>query len=410
MDPFYIISGLVALALFVLIARNLDQLDREERRNQPRDEPHDEPHSEMTSPPPQPPSPPSAPPPDVLLDMDLDDQLSPPHSPIIPPSAGAVPPPPAVPQSTPSVQRERTETSFDRLETAKETAEEIAEEMVYPAPIILPPVVAPESTQPVEFSAYYPKEVAPAIWHPMVAYVFRPSAADAVEDDAARQLGSRLDNARVIGEPARAPLTEGATITATPHLEGFQFNPPSVTIGFYEDWHRFEFKVRADTAAPDQAVNGVLTFTVEGVIVADLPVSIFVGVNNATGPTASVRAKPYSAVFCSYSRQDLPVVERVERAYRALGMDYLRDMMSLRSGEAWNPALAALIERADIFQLFWSEASAASDHVQMEWEHALQLKDKGDRFIRPVYWNEPAPPVPNALRHLHFAYEPHLAH
>ena len=148
----------------------------------------------------------------------------------------------------------------------------------------------------------------------------------------------------------------------------------------------------------------------EGVIVADLPISVFVTAQPAAASTApsSASADPYDAIFCSYSHKDTAIVERVERAYKALGMDYLRDVTTLRSGETWNPRLLELIEEADIFQLFWSNASAASRYVEQEWAHALSL-GRGGAFIRPVYWEQPMPKAPDALGHLHFHFDPALA-
>ncbi|MBW7947648.1 MAG: toll/interleukin-1 receptor domain-containing protein, partial [Sphingomonadaceae bacterium] len=268
-----------------------------------------------------------------------------------------------------------------------------------------PQRMEPEPVEAVRFSTYYPKEVTPGSWQPLLAYAFRERAAAAVDGDAGERLGPRADDYRQTGDEARQPIVEGALITATPRLEGFQFNPPSVALGFFEDWHRFEFKLRATSAPLNQATNGQLTFTVEGVIVADLPLSIFVGETVAASSTASASRKAYDAIFCSYSRKDMEIVQRVERAYTILGLEYLRDMLSIRSGEDWSHALEKLIERADIFQLFWSSTSATSKHVEMEWRYALKLPNKPDNFIRPVYWEQPMPPVPEPLQHLHFAFD-----
>lgn len=261
------------------------------------------------------------------------------------------------------------------------------------------------AADPVSFSAWYPKESAPDVWLSMRTYVYRAHAATLVAADAARAFGPQSDEYRPVSGEARVPVTEGALVTATPELSGFQFNPPSASVAFYEDWHALEFKLRPTTAALDLAANGRVTFTVESVIVADLPLSIFVTRHPAAGDTpASPTASPYEAIFCSYSHDDAEIVERVERAYRALGLNYLRDVTVLRSGEAWNARLLQFIEQADIFQLFWSEAAAHSPYVEQEWRYALTLARAGN-FIRPVYWDKPLPPVPDALRGLHFHYD-----
>jgi hypothetical protein len=273
------------------------------------------------------------------------------------------------------------------------------------------PKTGADDDRAVQFSAYYPKEVAVNMWSPMRAYVFRAFAADQVARDAEAALG--VEGIRETRRESETAVAEGALITATPEIDGFQFNPRSASIQFFEDWQRFEFKLRAVSAPLDQAANGRITFTVEGVIAADIPLSIYVGgsassAGGGTSSTTSVRSagKPYDAIFCSYSHRDTQIVERVERAYRALGLDYLRDVITLKSGQEWNAELLRLIERADIFQLFWSKAAAESKYVREEWEHALALKRPA--FIRPVYWEQPMPPVPPELGHIHFAYQPNL--
>ena len=266
-----------------------------------------------------------------------------------------------------------------------------------------------KAAQTVLFSGYYPKEVLPEKWEPLHAYIFRALASAAVEEDAGKQLGSRVQEFRGVNTHAQADVPEGAFVTATPQMEGFQFNPPSATVGFYKDWHRFDFEVRAKGAPLNQATNGLLTFSVEGIIVADVPLSIYVGEKlSAASGQANAVAKAYEAIFCSYSHQDQQIVARAERAYKALGLDYLRDVLSLKSGQDWSDELLNLINNADIFQLFWSHAAAESDHVRSEWEHALQVAGWKANFIRPVYWEDPKPSIPAELKHLHFAYQPDL--
>lgn len=278
------------------------------------------------------------------------------------------------------------------------------------------PQAQPEGARtadPIQFSAYYPIEVRPNAWEPLRAYVFREHAAAEVERDARRELGDLLAGIRRASEAARAAIREGALISAEPQLEGFQFNPPAASLAFLEDWQRFDFKLRAQTAQPHAAVNGRITFRVEGVIVADLPLSIYVnpqaGAAHAAGQ-ATTAARPYRAIFCSYSHRDTPIVLRIERVIRLLGDAFLRDATALRSGEDWNAGLLALIDRADLFQLFWSAAAAQSRFVRQEWEHALARmnRERIPAFIRPVYWQEPMPPPPSELAHIHFAYDPTL--
>ena len=117
-------------------------------------------------------------------------------------------------------------------------------------------------------------------------------------------------------------------------------------------------------------------------------------------PLASAPATPFRRVFPSYSRRDLQVVEQIELYSKTLGDDYLRDLVSIRPGEEWNPRLQELIAKADVFQLFWSSNSANSRFVEEEWRFAAGLRRP--YFIRPTYWEDPIPDPPGELAAIHF--------
>jgi hypothetical protein len=287
--------------------------------------------------------------------------------------------------------------------------EERPREAAIPAESQTAPIEVTEGGSDVQFACYYPRDVEPEVWQPLAAYIYRGSSAQATIADAIEVFGTQLETMRRATTDAAVKIPEGTLITATPQLDGFQFNPPSVTIGFFEAWHRLDFKLRAMTAPLNLSANGFMSFTVEGVIIAQVPLSVFVGKASAqpvtlTGGTSRL----YTSIFCSYSRDDAAIVNRVERAYRILGFDFLRDVHTLKSGQDWNDALYDLIRRADIFQLFWSETAAESEFVAQEWRYALELDRDEVNFIRPVYWQEPMPPVPPELGHIHFAFDPQL--
>ncbi len=266
-------------------------------------------------------------------------------------------------------------------------------------------VPAPAVIEPTHFTAYAPKEVPPETWANLSAYIFRASASGAVENDAQQKFGAQLAEMRQGKATASAEIEAGATITATPRLDGFTFNPDSLSLKFVKPYHRFDFEMMAGRERLNLASNGAITFSMGGVLVGEIPLSVFVG-ERATIEIGVVQAEPYQKIFCSYSHRDTRVVERVERAYRVLGFDYLRDVTRLRSGQQWNAELMRWIDEAHIFQLFWSAAAAGSPYVEQEWRHALQITRQN--FIRPVYWKKPLTAPPSELGQLHFAYDPQI--
>ena len=272
----------------------------------------------------------------------------------------------------------------------------------------------PQTPEPARFAAYYPRDVKPHHWQPLRAYMLRASASQAVQADALAQFGPRTD-IRATTREALRPVAEDALVTAIPSLPGFEFDPPQVSLRFRGGWRRFDFEFQAALAPLDASTDGHITFLVEGVIVADVPISVYVTLTAGESELRPQMAlsEPYQAIFCSYSHKDSAIVERVERASRYFNFRYLRDVTALRSGEVWNARLLELIDSADIFQLFWSRHAAESEYVRQEVQYAVALRRKGAKspvFIRPIRWEEPMPaPPPPELSDLHFDLIPELA-
>jgi hypothetical protein len=199
-------------------------------------------------------------------------------------------------------------------------------------------------------------------------------------------------------------------IRVVPQLSGCRFNPPFQQVIWIEDWHRAEFRVQASPDLPgfvlNQPVMGSVSFHVQTVLVGEVPIWAVLSEGtspaDADRPPQSTTADPYRAIFVSYSHRDSDIVERIGRAYKALGMQFLRDVEMLRSGQEWNPTLLKYIEKSDIFQLYWSKSASDSVYVRQEWQHALNLERKN--FIRPLYWQDPMPAPPAELSRIHFAH------
>ena len=267
------------------------------------------------------------------------------------------------------------------------------------------------AVEPVQLTAFHPRSLPQGHWETLLAYAHLPSALDTVVSDSASRLGARAASYRRSGAPEAAVVTRGAEIRVVPELRGCRFNPPSSSFEWLEDWHRVEFRVQATPAVPgftlDRPLEGRVAFYVGPVLIGE--VGIWAVVTPALDPDADAAPRRatsamYRSVFVSYSRLDLAVAEHLERAYEALGMEYLRDVRALRSGEEWAPELLGKIDEADVFQLLWSRNSSRSEHVQREWRHALNRGRPS--FIRPVYWEKPIPDPPPELRSLHFAFLP----
>jgi uncharacterized protein YjbI with pentapeptide repeats len=278
-------------------------------------------------------------------------------------------------------------------------------------------VITPPPSTEVNFTVINPVGLKPQEWYTLLVYAHLKGALRDVQSDSHRRLGSELKHYQTSGGASNVTVARGAEIVVVPEVPGCRFNPPRASILWEEDWHGVEFRMQAAPDVPGfkaaQATRGRVAFYVGPILIAEVFLDVYVSTVAPTeserlhsisfmGREKTITASPYEAIFVSYSHNDEHIIEQLEKAYEALGFEYLRDVEVLRSGEEWDAALMEKIEEADIFQLCWSAASQRSPYVEREWRHALGL-ERG-QFIRPVYWERPMPGPPPELSRIHFAY------
>lgn len=260
-----------------------------------------------------------------------------------------------------------------------------------------------------QFTAFHPRVIPVGTWNTLLVYAYIESALQSILDDAARfkdELGPIPGEANA---PASRPLARRTQITIVPVFQAVTFNPERISFTWIEDWHQAKFRFQADRRCAGATHNGEIIVYAGPLIIASLKISLrFVdqslpsSVRDSSNKT-KVSAYLFKQIFTSYSHADTQVVLACRNTYKALGFDTLIDIDNLRSGQSWNAQLMRMIDASDIFQLFWSANAAQSKAVCQEWQYALQ-HDKGEGFIRPVYWEKPLVSPPKELSHLHFGY------
>jgi len=263
-------------------------------------------------------------------------------------------------------------------------------------------------SESLQFAAYSPSEIYPVRWHSLLAYCFREGVVQAVTEDSERRLGIESEGYTQAQASAVMPIATGSEVVIIPELAGCRFNPPQVSLFWFEDWHCAEFRFQAVpnllNFPLERDLPGRLSFYVNSVLTADISFHVRLTDSARAQPDKArfqrTEAQPYQSVFISYSHSDSRVVEILEQLYGSIGFTALRDIHFLRPGEKWQPRLLEKIEEADIFQLFWSNNAKRSDSVEVEWRHALGLQRP--LFVRPVYWEQPRPEPPRELQELHF--------
>ncbi len=269
-----------------------------------------------------------------------------------------------------------------------------------------------EEKEEVNFSAFYPKEVAVEKWYTLLVYTYVPTVLESVREDA-RKFEEEIGQIRESKPASTTQLTRGTEVTIVPSCEGVKFNPERVTFQWIEDQHRSQFRIRADASMAEMAGNVQVSIYAGPLIVGTLKMGVlFTETEASREPVRSeeVRSQMYhqSEIFISYSHRDTEIIKNCKKAYEALGHNVLIDFETLRSGQKWNAELMRMIDKASIFQLFWSENSSKSEYCRQEWQYALKL-NRGEGFIRPVFWNEPIPNPPPELSDLHFDFAPFAA-
>jgi hypothetical protein len=270
------------------------------------------------------------------------------------------------------------------------------------------PQGAPLVPSQVQFTAFYSAVATVNTWETLLVYVSLASALSAVQADAARFRDELGPLPRTVHALAQSLLARGTKLMIVPKCQGITFNPPFVSFRWLEEWHRAVFRFQTNHELTSSLSNGEICIYAGPLLIGTLKLSLlFVeqGQLPETVRTMQETGGIYQQMFVSYSHDDLVVVQRCRNMYRALGLTILMDQDTLRSGQVWNDKLEQMIETADVFQLFWSKRAAASRYVCQEWEYALG-RNKGEGFIRPVYWETPLVPPPPELAKLHFAYLP----
>jgi hypothetical protein len=95
-------------------------------------------------------------------------------------------------------------------------------------------------------------------------------------------------------------------------------------------------------------------------------------------------ARRYKYAFLSHASQDREEVIKFARALSAARIDFFQDIFSLRPGDDWEQRLFEEIDRCDVFYLFWSKHSAASEMVRREAEHAYRRASRMGRRVPDI--------------------------
>ena len=250
-----------------------------------------------------------------------------------------------------------------------------------PAPV---PARMPRVSE-VQFSALFPKRFLKGEYSILELYIYEEEQRK-VLDEAIAEAGGSLKESR----SGKLKVSENAQVSV--RLESAD---PSVEIEGNEEtqtwcggYLKFDFSVYLPDNYPKRQLMFTATVLFNGVPATKLRFTA--ECNTLREQKMQVERQDVLSAFVSYASQDRSrvagIIQGMQRARP--DMDLFFDVDSLRSGEDWQRALRAEIERRDILFLCWSVAAKSSAWVDREWRYALE--NKGLDCIEPIAIDPPS--------------------
>jgi hypothetical protein len=260
------------------------------------------------------------------------------------------------------------------------------------------------------FRASYPGALTADAWHPLFVHVHTERMEGELRARLGRLIPSLGPRPRQAEVPAGSEIAPGTELEIQPVIEHVRCRPPRIPVIWAEQLEEARFEIAyAGSAGSADACHGDVLVLASGLVIAKIPVSLQVTTGGAADEAArrTTTVRMIRQVFGSYAREDADIVGRLRAAYQALGILLFVDTHDINTGMPWKKFVRDQIGASDLFQLFWSQASAASAEVANEWQHALLVaaeRPQETNFIRPVYWTKPLPHPPEPLAAINFWY------
>lgn len=262
-----------------------------------------------------------------------------------------------------------------------------------------------ESQRP-KITAAYPECISSQAWSTVDVFVYLSEFQKLVRQETERL--QHRENVDYSGASTVLPksLPEGCPIRIVVNSCSLRANPSEVAFAWYEPYNRMSFRIcPIDKGRVDYPATLDVDVFADDLLVASMRLPIMVRSHSArnTSRSATSDTQWYEMIFASYAREDFEIVKHLKERYEALGLYLFIDIEDIRAGAYWKSLLFDRIDSSDLFQLFWSTSAQRSKFVRAEYEHALRAQEvKGGRFIRPIYWEDPIPPIPVTLNELSF--------
>jgi hypothetical protein len=222
-------------------------------------------------------------------------------------------------------------------------------------------------------------------------------AAKRIDPTASRRASESLTSRIARGATVGLSLEGDDFITTEPERQLLWEGTPAIEV--------FEVKARNNLAV--DSISGIVCVSVDDVPVGEVEFNLDVKLTASlrSAKRAKTRATKYKVAFVSYSREDFDAFKLIAHTLETAEYEVLTDATALKPGEEWPKALPALIDRADLFYLVWSQHAAKSKWVDKEARHAVRLHNRSAAHrprICPTPVDDPYPSPPDYLGDFHF--------
>jgi hypothetical protein len=225
--------------------------------------------------------------------------------------------------------------------------------------------------------------------------------ADAVKSD--REAKERGHKSLVLDAPV------GTIFAFVVEIEGFEFLEQKDTLLWTGKPQAATFRFDVPKRSKWGLHTGTVRISIDEMPVGriDFQIEVVRDARLARIQPAGKEARHYSSCFCSYSNLDREeMLKRLQgMKVSAPDMETFVDVLDLRSGDEWNPRIFEVIDKSDLFVVFWSKNACNSKWVKKESRYALKLSDQrhGRPDFRPIpIEGPPIAPVPRGLKTRHF--------
>ncbi len=251
---------------------------------------------------------------------------------------------------------------------------------------------------PARFTVYQPMTLPPGRWLDLLIFIHEPGIDSLVRQDYEARLEGRNVALNAPRAKARFAVKPGGAVTVVPYFPGCRINPPRATLEWWENFHCFEFRLRASREVAGFVEGpgaGAIAFYLGPLLIGEMRIAFTIA-DEAIEPvsnTIAAAADSFDAVFPAYAPQD-EIGDRLAAAGEKFDNPFFSELLKMRTGD-WDREVLKRIEAAERFQLFWSAAAARSPQLEEEWKFALELGR--ENFMSASYWRHPAPGLPLPL-------------